>query len=186
MVNSFDFNTRKVWEFVTETKMATGTRTASEIYESQIENNPSVLVQYSDYKWSGLEDPHPMEKKVLESRNWSSRITEEGKEEFPTYLDLKYSRSSAIFEAHEIIGMTPDQLQEAEGAYYTILEKLNNGEELEEGFLGALVGGSIGALAGPSIGRAICKALGIDENGNLGKLLTSRLVTTAIGISLGK
>jgi hypothetical protein len=52
--------------------------------------------------------------------------------------------------------------------------------------LGALVGGSIGALAGPAIGRAICKALGIDQSGTLGKLLTSRLVTTAIGIAMGK
>ena len=66
------------------------------------------------------------------------------------------------------------------------MDKLNKGEEIDEGFLGALAGGAVGALAGPSIGRAICRALGIDENGNLGKLLTSRLVTTAIGIALGK
>jgi hypothetical protein len=106
--------------------------------------------------------------------------------DFPTYYDIKYSQSSRIFESEEIRGMTPDQIQEAESAYYKILEKLNKGEEVDEGFLGALVGGAAGALAGPAIGRAICRALGISEDGTLGKLLTSRLVTTAIGIALGK
>lgn len=106
--------------------------------------------------------------------------------DFPTYYDIKYSNSSRIFESEEIKNLTPDQIQEAEQAYYKILDKLNNGEEIDEGFLGALVGGAAGALAGPAIGRAICRALGIDENGTLGKLLTSRLVTTAIGIALGK
>jgi len=66
------------------------------------------------------------------------------------------------------------------------LEKVNNGEEIDEGFLSGLVGGTAGALVGPAIGKAICKALGIDEKGTLGKLLTSRLVTTAIGVALGK
>lgn len=117
-----------------------------------------------------------------------SRIAvEESKEfDFPTYYDIKYGQSSKIFESEEIQGMTPDQIQEAEKAYFQILDKLNKGEEIDEGFLGALVGGAAGALAGPSIGRAICRALGISEEGTLGKLLTSRLVTTAIGIALGK
>jgi hypothetical protein len=106
--------------------------------------------------------------------------------DFPTYYDIKYSQTSRIFESEEIKDMAPDQIQEAEKAYYQILEKLNNGEEVDEGFLGALTGGTIGALAGPAIGRAICKALGIDQDGTFGKLLTSRLVTTAIGIALGK
>jgi outer membrane lipoprotein SlyB len=82
--------------------------------------------------------------------------------------------------------MSPDQIQEAEKVYYQILDKINKKEDIDEGFLGALAGGTVGALAGPAIGRAICKALGIDENGILGKLITSRLVTTAIGIALGK
>ena len=117
-----------------------------------------------------------------------SRIAlEESKDfDFPTYYDIKYSQSSKIFESEEIRDMSPDQIQEAEKAYYQILEKLNKGEEIDEGFLGALTGGAIGALAGPAIGRAICRALGINEEGTLGKLLTSRLVTTAIGIALGK
>jgi len=120
--------------------------------------------------------------------NTKSRLqVEESKEiDFPTYYDIKYSRSSKIFESEEIKDMEPDQIQEAEKAYYQILDKIKKGEEIDEGFLGALVGGAAGALAGPAIGRAICKALGIDEKGTLGKLITSRLVTTAIGIALGK
>ena len=107
-------------------------------------------------------------------------------QKFPTYYDLKFKTSSKIFESEEIKDFTQDQINEAEKAYYSILKKIENKEEIEEGFLGGLIGGAAGALIGPSIGRAICKALGIDENGTFGKLLTSRLVTTAIGIALGK
>jgi hypothetical protein len=105
---------------------------------------------------------------------------------FPTYNDIKFQKRSFIFESEEIKDFSQDQINEAEDAYQTILEKLEDGNEIEEGFLSGLVGGSIGALAGPAIGRAICKALGIDEKGTFGKLLTSRLVTTAIGIAMGK
>jgi hypothetical protein len=106
----------------------------------------------------------------------------------PTYLELQYANSSKIFEAEEILEskVTPDQLFEAEKLYTEIVEKLENGEEIDEGFFGGLIGGAVGALAGPAIGRAICKVLGIDTKGALGKLFTSRLVTTAMGIALGK
>lgn len=106
----------------------------------------------------------------------------------PTYLELKYNYNvqSRIFESEEIEGLTQEEVNEAEKAFEEILEKVKNGQEIDEGFLGGLIGGAAGALVGPAIGRAICKALGIDEKGTLGKLLTSRLVTTAIGIALGK
>lgn len=104
----------------------------------------------------------------------------------PTFNDIKYKKSSSIFEAHEIEGLNPIQINEAEQAYGQILDKINKGEELEEGFLSGLLGGAVGATVGPAIGRAICSVLGINENGTLGKLLTSRLVTTAMGIALGK
>jgi len=103
-----------------------------------------------------------------------------------TYYELKYQKKSSIFESEDIKYLSAIQISEAEKAYDNILEKLNSGEDLEEGFMSGLIGGGIGAIAGPAIGKAICKALGIIETGNLGKLLTSRLVTTAIGISLGK
>jgi hypothetical protein len=108
------------------------------------------------------------------------------KETLPTYLDLKYQKTSRVFESHEIQHLTPDQIFEAEKVYDKILEKLKKGEDIEEGFLGGLIGGGIGFLAGPAIGKALCHALGIKEDGILGKLLTSQLVTTAIGVALGK
>jgi hypothetical protein len=108
------------------------------------------------------------------------RLEESKKFDFPTYYDIKYSQSSKIFESEEIKDMTPDQIQEAEKTYYQILEKLNKGEDMDEGFLGAIAGAGASALVGPSIMKALCKALGIDENGTLGKLLTSKLVLSAI------
>jgi len=107
-------------------------------------------------------------------------------EKLHTYNDLKYKSGSSIFEAEQVEGLNEQEINEAEKAYNVILEKIKNGEEIEEGFLGGLIGGAAGALVGPAIGKAICKALGIEERGTLGKLLTSRLVTTAIGIALGK
>jgi len=105
--------------------------------------------------------------------------------EFPTYYDLKYSKKSAIFESELVKDLSPQQILEAEEAYKQLVEKLENGEPIDEGLLGGLLGGTVGLLAGPAIGKAICKALGIDEKGTFGKLITSRLVTTAIGAALG-
>jgi len=106
--------------------------------------------------------------------------------QFPTYNDLKYSKSSAIFESELIKDLSPQQIQDAENAYNILVEKLQKGEPIDEGILGTIVGGGLGLLAGPAIGKAICSVLGIKEEGPLGKLLTSRLVTTAMGIALGK
>jgi hypothetical protein len=69
---------------------------------------------------------------------------------------LKYSNSSKIFESEEIKNLTPEQIQAGEEAYYAIVEKLEKGEPIDEGLLGALIGGTAGLLAGPAIGRAIC------------------------------
>ena len=196
MKTGFEFNSRKVWEFV-ETKPFELSQKpisihmpAKYIFETYIENNPIILNRYSDFDWSGSTEEHTNETLALARLKDGSRISEdkplEENSKIPTYYEIKYAQSSKIFEAEEVMGTTPEQLQEAEKAYGILLEKLKKGEEVDEGFLGALVGGAAGALAGPAIGRAICRALGIDENGNLGKLLTSRLVTTAIGIALGK
>ena len=108
------------------------------------------------------------------------------KKEFPTYFDLKYSKESSIFEAEQIKNLTPEQIREAEEFYNLLVEKLQKGESIDEGILGSIVGGAAGFLVGPAIGKAICSVLGIKEDGPLGKLLTSRLVTTALGIALGK
>lgn len=103
-----------------------------------------------------------------------------------SYNDLKLKKQSLIFEHEEIKDLSTSQINEAEDVYKRILESIESGEDLDEGFMSGLIGGGIGAIAGPAVGRAICKALGINENGTLGKLLTSRLVTTAIGVALGK
>jgi len=103
-----------------------------------------------------------------------------------TYYDFKYAQSSKIFESEQIKNLNPDEIKEGEEYYNKVLEALEKGEPIDEGFLSGLLGGAAGALVGPAIGKAICKVLGIDQKGHLGKLLTSRLVTGAMGIALGK
>jgi uncharacterized protein YcfJ len=74
-------------------------------------------------------------------------------------------------------------------SYDTIIQKLQEAKEnnipLDEGILGALTGGLLGATMGPSVMRAICKILGVDERGQFGSLLTSRMMTTALGAAMG-
>ena len=65
-----------------------------------------------------------------------------------------------------------------------IAEKIKNGEEVDEGLFGSVVGGLTGAAIGPAIGRAICKALGI-TGGLLYDLLNSRVFTTAVAAYIG-
>jgi len=102
-----------------------------------------------------------------------------------TYYDIKLENSSKIFESHEIEGATPEQIIEAEKAYTILVEKLKKGEEIDEGLLSGIIGGATGALLGTTIMKAVCSALGIDPNGSLGSLLTSRLVLAAIGAKIG-
>ena len=63
-------------------------------------------------------------------------------------------------------------------------EKIKNGETVDEGLFGSVVGGLTGASIGPAIGRAICKALGI-TGGLLYDLLNSRMFTTAVAAYIG-
>ena len=65
-----------------------------------------------------------------------------------------------------------------------IAEKIKNGEPVDEGLFGSVVGGLTGASIGPAIGRAICKALGI-TGGLLYDLLNSRMFTTAVAAYIG-
>ena len=64
------------------------------------------------------------------------------------------------------------------------LEKIKNGETVDEGLFGSVVGGLTGAAIGPAIGRAICKALGI-TGGLLYNLLNSRMFTSAVAAYIG-
>ena len=74
-------------------------------------------------------------------------------------------------------------------SYDKIIQKLQEAKEqdlpLDEGILGALTGGLLGATIGPSVMKAICKILGVDERGQFGSLLTSRMMTTALGAAMG-
>ncbi len=64
-------------------------------------------------------------------------------------------------------------------------EAKDNNTPIEEGIIGAVIGGVAGATIGPKVMKAICKALGVDEKGPLGSLITSRLILTAVGTSVG-
>ena len=73
--------------------------------------------------------------------------------------------------------------------YDEIIQKLNeakeNGTPIDEGILGAIGGAILGAAIGPKLGAAICKALGVDQRGTFGSLLTSKLVLGSIGATMG-
>lgn len=62
---------------------------------------------------------------------------------------------------------------------------LKKDEQIDEGFLSSILGGAAGFFIGPSIGKYVANALGV-EKGILYDLLTSRLVTTALGAAVAK
>lgn len=78
----------------------------------------------------------------------------------------------------------------AESAQYDdVITRLNEAKEqgmpIEEGIIGALVGGVAGVTLAPSLMKAVCKVLGVDTKGQFGSLLTSRLVLGAVCAELG-
>ena len=81
------------------------------------------------------------------------------------------------------------ELLTEDAKYDQIIEELNKarqeGKTVDEGLLGAVVGGIAGATIIPSIMKAICKVLGINVSGQFGSLLTSRLVLAAVGAEIG-
>ena len=73
--------------------------------------------------------------------------------------------------------------------YEDIIQKLNEAKEnnipIDEGILGAIGGAVLGVAIGPKLGAAICKALGVDQKGTFGSLITSKLIMGAIGTTMG-
>lgn len=73
--------------------------------------------------------------------------------------------------------------------YDKLIQRLSVAKEagipIEEGIFGAIAGGILGATVGPKVMKAICKILGVDERGQFGSLLTSRMMTTALGTAMG-
>ena len=84
----------------------------------------------------------------------------------------------------EDVQLNEEQEKMVNDAAEMIVEKIKNGEEVDEGIIGSLVGGLAGATIGPAIGRAICKALGI-TGGLLYDLFNSRVFTTAVATYIG-
>lgn len=73
--------------------------------------------------------------------------------------------------------------------YDSIIQKLQEAKEagtpIDEGIFGAIGGAILGAAVGPKLGMALCKALGVDQKGTFGSLLTSKLVMGSIGTTMG-
>ena len=81
------------------------------------------------------------------------------------------------------------QILEEQQAYDNLIQILQvakaNNTPIDEGLGKALLGGLAGATVGPMIMKGVCSVLGINENGALGNLMTSRVILTALGGYLG-
>jgi hypothetical protein len=89
----------------------------------------------------------------------------------------------------ETIAQETITINEEQQAYDNLIQILQeakaNNTPIDEGLGKAILGGLAGATVGPAIMRAVCRVLGINENGPMGNLMTSRLVLTAMGGYLG-
>lgn len=101
--------------------------------------------------------------------------------------------TNELFEGVDLSKVSVKEVQNAKKLFNYIVESAAIAQEegksiddvMDEGLFTALLGGVAGATIGPAIMKAICKILGIDQNGTLGKLLTSSLVLGALGSELG-
>lgn len=103
------------------------------------------------------------------------------------------ANAKSLFEGVDISNATPQELMNSRKLYNYIVESAEIAKEqnvgidevIDEGLFSAIALGTLGATAGPAIMKAVCKILGISENGTLGNLLTSRVVLAAICGELG-
>lgn len=104
-----------------------------------------------------------------------------------SFNEFKTNGDRPIFESHEVAHLNEAEIKEAERIYTELSEvvKEKGLEGLDEGILGSIIGGISGFIIGPTIGKIIANALGI-EKGILFDMLTSRLVSTALGASIAK
>ena len=101
--------------------------------------------------------------------------------------------TNELFEGVDLSKVSVKEVQNAKKLFNYIVESAAIAQEegkpiddvMDEGLFTALLGGVAGATIGPAIMKAICKILGIDQNGTLGKLMTSSLVMSALGAELG-
>jgi hypothetical protein len=89
----------------------------------------------------------------------------------------------------ETIAQENITLNEEQQAYDNLIQILQeakaNNTPIDEGLGKAILGGLAGATVGPMIMKGVCSILGINENGALGNLMTSRVILTALGGYLG-
>jgi hypothetical protein len=89
----------------------------------------------------------------------------------------------------ETIAQETVTLNEEQQAYDNLIQILQeakaNNTPIDEGLGKAILGGLAGATVGPMIMKGVCSVLGINENGALGNLMTSRVILTALGGYLG-
>ena len=100
--------------------------------------------------------------------------------------------TNELFEGVDLTNVSAKEVQNAKKLFNYIVESAAIAQEegkslddvMDEGLFTALLGGVAGATIGPAIMKAICRILGIDVNGTLGKLLTSSLVLGALSTEL--
>ncbi len=98
-----------------------------------------------------------------------------------------------LFEGINIQGRDRAEIENCKTLYQYLLDSADKAEfmnesiddTIDEGLLTGLIGGAAGALLGPTVMRAVCRILGVNEQGTLGKLLTSPLVAGSVGAELG-
>lgn len=100
-------------------------------------------------------------------------IKEGLQEEWTPELEAQIEEALDLFEA---------KYKREDGTYD--LDRLNE-EITNEGFFGSIIGGLAGFALGKSVGKMIARVLGI-QKGIFYDLLTSRLVGTALGATMGK
>lgn len=104
---------------------------------------------------------------------------------FKTFNEMREERQELINEFYASGEF--DFLNESEKIeLYELLEEYKDVkvQDLDEGFFGKLMGGVTGLVVGPAIGKIVARTLGIDK-GILYDMLTSKLVSTALGASIG-
>lgn len=94
---------------------------------------------------------------------------------------------TSVFEGIDVSYLTEAELHKSVEIYHKLNEAYEEGgiklveTKIEEG----LLGGIAGFLIGPSVGKVIARALGV-EKGILYDMLTSRLVSAALGSAIQK
>lgn len=101
--------------------------------------------------------------------------------------------TNELFEGLDLTNVSAKEIQASKKLFNYIVESAAIATEegksiddvMDEGLFTALLGGVAGATIGPAIMKAICKILGISEQGLLGRTLTSSVVLGALGTELG-